>query len=189
MLRPALLTALFLGGCATTATPVEVTRFSLASDVARGTVAAVAGTAPTLEQQRYDAAVAGELGRLGFASGDGTTARYLYSTEVTRETRNGVTRRSPVTIGVGGGTGGYGGGVGLGASFGLGGNRNASRVEMRLAVRLIERATGQIVWEGRADGSAVSRSVAASPSETVDRLAAALFRDFPGPSGRTISVP
>ncbi len=186
IIRPVIVAALLLGGCATTARPVDVTRFSLAADVARGTIAATG--AATLEQSRYDAAVAGELSRLGFAAADPASARYLFSAEVTRDTRAALARRSPVTIGIGGGTGGYGGGVGLGASFGLGG-RPRDTVATRLAVRLTDRVTRQVVWEGRAEGDAASGSANASPGDGVDRLARALFQDFPGQSGRTISVP
>ncbi len=170
-------TALALGGCATTATPVDVTRFSRATDVLRGPVAAIADSAATLEQRSYETAVERELTRLGFEPRAATAARYVYAVDVTRDTRPAAPRRSPVTVGIGGGTGGYGGGVGLGASFGIGSRPRAEGVT-RLSVRLVDRAGGQVVWEGRAEGSA-----------DVARLAAALFRDFPGESGRTISVP
>jgi hypothetical protein len=53
----------------------------------------------------------------------------------------------------------------------------------RLIVRIERRSDGTVIWEGRAETGA-----AADPAASVQRLAAALFRDFPGASGRTITV-
>ena len=179
--------ALALGGCAATIPPVQVTRFHLGADIPRGQVTMVDGGG-SLERGAYDAAVARELARLGFATG-GAAARYTFSTEITRDTRQALARRSPVTIGIGGGTGGYGGGVGLGASFGLGGKRSGETVVTRLSVQLRERGGKGVVWEGRAETEGEARSAAAQPGLAADKLAAALFKDFPGESGRTITVP
>ena len=177
------LVPLMLAGCATTPRPVEVTRFSIAPDVARGSVSPTAGSAPTLEQKSYEDAIGRELVRLGFIGAD--PSRYTYSVDVVRDTRPAPSRRSPVTIGIGGGTGGWGGGVGLGASFGVGGSRSRDTVVTRLSVQLRERTGGRVVWEGRAEGETSTNDRA----NEIDRLAVALFRDFPGQSGRTISVP
>lgn len=179
--HPLWLLPLVLAGCATTPPPAQVTRFSAAPDVARGSAAPAPGSAPTLEQANYESAVGRELTRLGFVGGD--PMRYTYSVDVTRTTRERTSRRSPVTIGIGGGTGGWGGGIGGGVSFGVGGGGSRDTVVTRLSVQMRERASGRVVWEGRAEG--VSDATAAS----VDRLAAALFRDFPGESGRTVYVP
>lgn len=179
--RPLLLVTLALAGCATTPPPAQVTRFSAAPDVARGSIAPAPGSAPTLEQANYENAVGRELARLGFASD--AAPRYTYTADVTRTTRERTQRRSPVTIGIGGGTGGWGGGIGGGVSFGVGGGGSRDTVVTRLSVQMRERTSGRVVWEGRAEG--VSDATAAS----VDRLAAALFRDFPGESGRTVYVP
>lgn len=180
--RLPLIALLLVGGCATIPGPVEVTRFAAGGNVARAAVVAAPGSAPTLEQKSYEDAVGRALARLGFV-GD-SPARYTFSVDVSRDSRAAPRRRSPVTIGIGGGTGGYGSGVGLGASFGLGGNRARDTVVTRLSVQLRERATGRVVWEGRAQGETSENGGA-----SIDRLAAALFRDFPGESGRTISVP
>jgi Domain of unknown function (DUF4136) len=114
--------------------------------------------AVSLEQSTYDAAVAQELARIGF-SGEGV-ARYDYTAEVTKDVRRDPVRRSPVTIGIG---------------------RDTTLTT--LFVQLRDRATGKTVWEGRAEAEST-----APGGERVERLAAALLRDFPGPSGRTISV-
>ncbi len=180
-------TALALGGCAASIPPVQVTRFHLGSEIVRAAVAPVA-LDNSLERAAYDAAVARELSRLGFSAG-GTEARYTFATEVTRDTRAAAPKRSPITIGVGGGTGGYGGGVGLGASFGLGGNKSSEIIVTRLSVQLRERGGKGIVWEGRAETEAGSNAAASQPGLAADKLATALFKDFPGESGRTITVP
>ena len=50
-------------------------------------------------------------------------------------------------------------------------------------------ATGAVVWEGRAQTEAPGNAPAAQPGLAADKLARALFQDFPGESGRTITVP
>lgn len=182
-----LTTALALGGCAASIPPVQVTRFHLGSEIVRGSVAPVV-VENSLERAAYDAAVARELARLGFAAG-GAEARYTFSIEVTRDSRAAAPKRSPVSIGIGGGTGGYGGGVGAGVSFGLGGNKSNEVILTRLSVQLRERGGKGVVWEGRAETEAPSNAPASQPGLAADKLATALFKDFPGESGRTITVP
>ncbi len=160
--------------------PVQVTRFTSGTEIVRGP-AAPAVAAVSLEQSTYDAAVSKALADVGFAPEGAAT--YVYTAEVTKDVRRNPVRRSPVTIGIGGGTGGYGGGFGIGGSFGIGGNRSRDTTVTVLSVRLRDRATGRTVWEGRAEAEST-----APGGESVERLAAALFKDFPGQSGRTISV-
>ncbi len=188
MIRALLLsTALALSGCAASIPPVQVTRFHLGREIVRGAVAPVV-VENSLERAAYDTAVARELARLGFAAG-GTEARYTYSSEVTRDARAAASKRSPISIGIGGGTGGYGGGVGAGVSFGLGGNKSSEVIVTRLSVQLRERGGKGVVWEGRAETEAPSSAPASQPGLAADKLATALFKDFPGESGHTISVP
>jgi hypothetical protein len=58
-------------------------------------------------------------------------------------------------------------------------------VATELAVRIQRRSDATVAWEGRAQ---TESRVGADRGATVDRLASALFRDFPGESGRTIRV-
>jgi len=58
-------------------------------------------------------------------------------------------------------------------------------VVTELAVRIQRRSDATVAWEGRAQSE--SRA-GADRGATIDRLASALFRDFPGESGRTIRV-
>jgi hypothetical protein len=180
LLSAAALALVFCSGTVATARPVQVTRFAAPGEIARGP-AAPAAAAASLEQSTYDAAVSRELAQAGFAAeGD---ARYIYTAEVTKDVRRDPVRRSPVTIGIGGGTGGYGGGFGIGGSFGIGSSRDRDTTTTTLFVQLRDRTSGKVVWEGRAETEST-----APGGERIERLAAALFRDFPGQTGRTISV-
>jgi hypothetical protein len=53
-------------------------------------------------------------------------------------------------------------------------------------VRIQRRSDATVAWEGRARMDARAGSALAERGAAVDALAAALFRDFPGESGRTI---
>jgi hypothetical protein len=187
----AIVTALALGGCAASIPPVQVTRFHLDGAIAPGTI--TLSPAVGLERQTYEAAVTRELNRLGFASADSPSARYIVAVDIQRDARDAGPRRSPFSIGLGGavGGGGYrGGGVGVGGgiSFPIGKRRSSEIVFTRISVRITERATGATIWEGRADTTASSNAPASQPGLAADKLAAALFRDFPGVSGRTVTV-
>jgi hypothetical protein len=187
----AIVTALALGGCAASIPPVQVTRFHLDGAVTPGTIAL--SPAIGLERQTYEAAVTRELNRLGFANADSPVARYVVAVDIQRDSRDNGQRRSPFSIGLGGGVGGggyRGGGVGVGGgvSFPIGKRRSSETVFTRISVRITERATGATVWEGRADTMASSNAPASQPGLAADKLATALFRDFPGVSGRTVTV-
>ncbi len=97
-------------------------------------------------------------------------------------------RRSPVSVGVGGSTGSYGSGVGVGVGINLGGGPR-KMLDLQLSVRIDDAASGQALWEGRALTAVPVKAPAAQPSLAAAKLAEALFKDFPGESGRTISVP
>jgi hypothetical protein len=108
--------------------------------------------------------------------------------DVQRGSREMLDQRGPVSVGVGGGTGGWGSGVGVGVGFNLGGGGSRERIGTMLSVRIKRRSDGTVFWEGRAVTEARGDSPEADPSAAVERLAEALFRDFPGESGRTIRV-
>lgn len=190
--------AMSLGACATTptASPVEVSRFHLGAPLETGTLSAeatTAGWATSLESQIYTAAVANELAKYGYAQpATGANSQYLAVVGVTRTTRPGPPRRSPITIGIGGGTstGGYGGGVGIGGgvSFPIGKPRYRTIVMTDLSVQIRRRTDGTVIWEGHAQTATDSQSPDAQTNAEAAKLAGAIFRGFPGESGRTITV-
>lgn len=61
-------------------------------------------------------------------------------------------------------------------------------VALRLHVRLLDGKQAQL-WEGTATTTARINSPAAQPGLAAEKLADALFADFPGESGRTITIP
>lgn len=190
--------ALALGGCATVVPPVEVTRFHNAAPTwAPGTRYAIAtapldGPAagmPSLEWNSYRAAVDQQLQRQGLvAAGSGERAPLLVRIDFARSERVNGGGGSPVSVGVGGGTGGYRSGVGLGVGFSFGGGPRRI-YDIQLSVRIDDAASGNALWEGRALAAIPAKAPAAQPSLAAAKLAEALFKDFPGESGRTISVP
>ena len=193
------LAALGLAGCTTTGSlpPTEVIRYHLGTPIARGTIAVqpLSGpAAPSLEFQTYAAAVQGELARVGYAAAaPGASPDFVATVDFQRANRVGPPRRSPISIGLGGGgySGGYrGGGVGLGGgiSFPLGRSRRSEVVMSQLSVTIKRRADQTSIWEGRAQGVSDARAPEANTQGLARKLAAALFTGFPGESGRTIEV-
>lgn len=186
-----------LAGCATnTVRPVEVTRFHLGAPLERGTLIiqpAPGGDASSLEFRTYAAAVEREALRNGFGTpAAGGTAQYLGVVGFTRTVREGPPRSSGVSIGLGGGSygGGYGGGVGVGGgvSFPIGKRRYRELVTTDLSVQIRRRADATVIWEGHAVNTADGAAIDAQPDAAAAKLAGALFRGFPGESGRTITV-
>lgn len=195
-LRLALLATLpaLAAGCTTTGArpPIDVTRYHLSEPFERTTVTVMPMTGSmndaTPEFRAYADAVQAELSRLGYvpATSD-RPAGYIASVSFTRASRGVVQERPPVSIGLGGGS--FGGGVGLGGgvSFGLGKRKNNEILVSQLWVQLRRRAGENVIWEGRAETTGVGLRDN-QPAATAQRLAAALFKDFPGESGITITV-
>jgi hypothetical protein len=186
------LAAASLAGCASSIPPVQVTRFHANPQLAAGAAViepANGGDAQSLEFRAYAAAVSRELTTLGVTEAQGTASPYVVTLDIGRETREELSRGSPVTIGVGGGSFGGRSGVGFGTSFGLGRNRGREVIITRMAVQIRKRADKSVIWEGRAETEASSRAPASQPGLAADKLAAALFKGFPGTSGQTVRVP
>jgi hypothetical protein len=184
--------ALALAGCAAQAPETRVTRFHLGQPIARGEIAVEArdpAMAGTLEFKNYAGAVADELVRTGFRLAPGIAKSELVAVvDVSRGTRAMLDEGSPFSIGIGGGTFGRNVGVGGGVSFPIGKSRTRELIGTQLAVQIKRRSDGTVIWEGRAMSEARSDTPYAEPAAAVLKLAAALFQDFPGESGRTITV-
>jgi hypothetical protein len=179
--------ALALSGCATggggnasTAGGTDVARFHLGEQtIARGQIAIEPfdrADANRSEFRTYAAAVARELGRLGWTVVPGTTStEQVALIDVEQGSRQAVAALTAARIG-----------RGVAAAVTQGEAANVTATLLEVGIR--RRSDATVFWEGRAVGEARTGSAEAASTAAVDRLAAALFRDFPGESGRTIRV-
>lgn len=190
-LLAAAIASLTLSACVVPTGPVEVTRFNRAADgyvYGNGSyIVTPAKASDALSLSPYLAAVAREMQQIGYSE-------KLDNSDVIAEVsvsarKMEAPRRSPVSVGVGGSTGSYGSGVGVGLGFDLGALGNKDSVQTTLNVRLLRRSDNLVIWEGRAVQSAGATSPAAQPGIAASKLASALFDDFPGISGETVTVP
>lgn len=186
-----------LGACTASyrTAPVDVTRYHLGQPMERTSfsIEPISGAdSVNPEFQLYADAVGAELERLGYVRSMGTSpSGYIAAVSFRRVSKGAFRERPPVTIGIGGGSfsGGRRGGVGVGGDVGFGiGGKTREVYGTELWVQLRRRSDSTTVWEGRAQTEAVSGTEGAQPREIAARLAQALFRDFPGESGVTITV-
>lgn len=159
------------GGDAADGAPrgVSVTRTHLGGDFTRGEVAVeprfAIQAAGGFYLPAFADAVSAELRRLGFAPSTSPAAsEFIATVDVATGTQAALSARIPGVA-----------------------TANAAAATLpatQLAVQLKRRSDGSIVWEGRALSYA-----GANPSATrVQSLARAMFRDFPGETGRTVVV-
>jgi hypothetical protein len=195
--------ALLLAGCATPTGPVEVTRFNRTSDGIQygsgsfniGTVTENGATAG-ISSSPYQAAVGREMQRIGYSDAGAATASASAVSDVVANIAITVSdlgtqqSRSPVSVGVGGSTGGYRSGVGVGVGLDLTSllSKPKSRILTELSVKLVRRSDNKVIWEGKAAQEATAGTPAAQGGIAASKLAEALFRNFPGVSGETITV-
>ena len=195
LLASPLAALLLLSACVVPTGPVEVTRFNRAAEgivYGSGSYTVVpspaAKTGETLALSPYLAAVAREMQRVGYSEKiDGSDV----VVEVTVDTaRMEAAKQSPVSVGVGGSTGSYGSGVGVGVGINLGSlGGSGAQVITTLRIRMLRRTDNVVIWEGRASQTAGAKSPAAQPGIAASKLAAALFKIFPGESGTSSTVP
>jgi hypothetical protein len=158
---------------------LEVARFHLGEPVARAQIAVepfdkADGNRP--EFPAYAAAVGRQLSRLGWTVVPTTKqSEQIALIDLEQGSREAVAALSAARIGRG---------VSGSAPAGTSADVTASLLEV--AIR--RRSDGTVFWEGRAVGEARTGSPEAARTAVVERLAEALFRDFPGESGRTIRV-
>lgn len=194
----ALLAAALASGCAMEmgggrVEPPSVTRFHLGQEIARGQIAvepADPAAAGSLEFAQVSAPVERELTRLGWEVVRGNArSEQVAVVRVDQGSRESLRQRSSLSIGVGGGSFGRSSGVGVGVGGTVPiGSRSNEIVGTMLGVRIQRRSDATVSWEGRAQMEARAGSELADQGAAVDRLASALFQDFPGESGRTIRV-
>ncbi|HET9630391.1 MAG TPA: DUF4136 domain-containing protein [Novosphingobium sp.] len=181
-----------LAACVAPTGPIEVTRFHTADTamLGRGGIAveAAAGMDPgSIELKTFEEAVTRELQRIGYADSGAASPAQIAQVRLERRTVQPERRRSPVTVGVGGSTGSYGSGLGMGVGIDLSGPPPAM-TETLLGVVIRERASGAVLWEGRAAFAVRADSPLATTPLGAAELARALFAGFPGRSGETVLV-
>ena len=178
--------AVSLAGCSTTGGGggsrgggVDVARFHLGEPVARAQIAIEPYDKADSVRADYPAvaaAVERQLTRLGW-----TVVRTVGQSEqvalvdLTQGSRETVAAQTSARVG-----------RGLAPSPSSG--SSAGIVASLLEVGIKRRSDGTLFWEGRAVGEARSGAAEAAPMAAAERLATALFRDFPGESGRTIRI-
>ncbi|HEX8193872.1 MAG TPA: DUF4136 domain-containing protein [Allosphingosinicella sp.] len=148
---------------------VDVTRTHLGGQIARAQIAVEpvnAADANTPDWQGVSDAVERQLARHGYTiAANRPASEQIARVTVTQGSRTALTTGWP---------------AGLGA-----GSRQQNALATLLDVRIQRRSDGSVFWQGRA----VAETPAGTPrAQVVERLAEALFRDFPGESGRTIRV-
>jgi hypothetical protein len=139
--------------------------------------------APALQFGALAAMAATELGRAGFKPpASGASADYIARIALNGSSEQ-VTRRSPISIGIGGGRGGWNGGVSGGVAFPLGGGTRTVTTAM-MSMQIRRASDNSAVWEGRASATAPT----ADPYSAAPALLKALLGGFPGPSGQSLTV-
>lgn len=182
---------ILLSGCVTPVGPVQVTRFHTgeAGLLGKGGISvepAPGSDASSLEWQTYRGAVMHELQHLGYSEVPAGRGGQVALMRISR-TSQPLDGSGPVSVGVGGSTGSYGTGVGVGVGINLS-PRPKAQVDTELAVSIRERASGKVLWEGRAQFTVGSGSPLATTALAAPKMSQALFFDFPGNSGETIEV-
>ena len=183
----AILLALALAGCETSrgergtrAGGVEVARFHLGEQtIARSRIAIEPfdrADANRPEFPRYAAAVSRELTRLGWtvvATTGGSEQIALIDVE--QGSREAIAMLSAARVG-----------RNVAGAPPQGSSANITATLLEVAIR--RRSDATVFWEGRAVAEARTGSAEAAPAAAAERLAEALFRDFPGESGRSIRI-
>ena len=188
----ALMAAVLTAGCAPSLQPIEVTRFhapELASQGTYGTISVepAPGTEDSLALAPYRDAVMAKLAQIGFTPAATGSGARVAEIRLDRSTWQSGRDGSPVSVGVGGSTGSYGSGVGVGLGIDLSGPP-PEQVATQVSVVIRDRASGQSVWEGRAEQVIPANQELAQPAASARKLAEALFVDFPGENGETYDV-
>jgi hypothetical protein len=167
------------GGKRPAAGGVDVARFHLGDPVARAQIAVEPfdkADSNRPEYPAYAAAVGRQLSRLGWTVVPTTTqSEQVALIDLEQGSREAVAALSAARIG-----------RGVSATVPVGTSAGVTATLLEVAIR--RRSDGTVFWEGRAVDEARTGTPEAARTAAVERLANALFRDFPGESGRTIRV-
>jgi hypothetical protein len=158
---------------------LEVARFHLGEPVARAQIAVEPfdkADANRPEFPAYAAAVGRQLSRLGWTVVPTTSgSEQIALIDLEQGSREAIAALSAARVG-----------RGLSSTLPAGTSPGVTASLLEVAIR--RRSDGTVFWEGRAVGEARTGTPEAARTAVVERLAEALFRDFPGESGRTIRL-
>jgi hypothetical protein len=159
---------------------MDVARFHLGEQtIARGQIAIEPfdrADSNRPEFQTYAAAIARELGRLGWTVVPAATrTEQVALIDVEQGSRQAIAALTAARIG-----------RNVAAAAAQGNAADVTATLLEVGIR--RRSDATVFWEGRAVAEARTGSAQAASTAAVERLATALFRDFPGESGRTIRV-
>jgi len=192
MLRKTAIAAacLTLSACAVPVGPVEVARFHLpdTAGLGHGTIAVTAGPGMAqgdLELQTYETAVERKLGALGYSPASPDQAEQIAQIRIARSEIDDGVNTTHVGVSAAGST--HASAMGIGVAIPIG-PRNARRTATDLAMVIRDRASGKVLWEGRASFTVSSTSPLAQTALAAPKLAEALLSNFPGDSGQTVLV-
>jgi hypothetical protein len=172
---------------------VEVSRFlaegTAAQALGHGTIAVATEAdrlAGDVERATYEAAVIDQLAGAGYDTatpGDG--GQVVELTVRHAEVAPAEAKRKPVSGEMAVGVSNHGSYQALGLNIDLSKPRKAL-LSTRLEARIRDKATGAVLWEGRADIATREGDSKWTDQAIAARLAEALFAGFPGKNGETI---
>jgi hypothetical protein len=172
---------------------VEVSRFlaegTAAQALGHGTIAVATEAdrlAGDVERATYEAAVIDQLAGAGYDTatpGDG--GQVVELTVRHAEIAPAEAKRKPVSGEMAVGVSNHGSYQALGLNIDLSKPRKAL-LSTRLEARIRDKATGAVLWEGRADIATREGDSKWTDQAIAARLAEALFAGFPGKNGETI---
>jgi hypothetical protein len=175
---------------------VEVSRFLAPGDLAQalghGSVEVAPGSGQLADQQEqaaYEAAVVDQLVKSGYQTGvpRGSSSQLVEFTIRHTELEPAGARHKPVSGETDVSVSNRGSSVGMALHLDFSKPPKAL-VSTRLEARIKDRASGQTLWEGRADIATRDGDPSWSDQAIAVRLADALFGGFPGKSGESFTL-
>ena len=172
-----------LTACAATGTrqsgaSTEVARFHLGEPIARAQISIEPfdkADANRAEFAGYVGAVERQLARLGWTVVRSGQSEQVAMIDVEQGSRNAIAALAAARVG-----------RGVSATAPSGDARDVVATLLEVAIR--RRSDGTVFWEGRAVAESQAGGPTGASAGAIEKLAGALFRDFPGESGRTIRI-
>lgn len=176
---------------------IEVSRFiaeGTAASLGHGSIAVVSGESDALEPPSdspvFEAAVIDRLVRAGYdtaSAGPATSSQVAELRLLRRTIEPAEQKRKPVSGAAEFGVGNRGTAYGLALAVDLS-KPLPALVSTHLDARIRDRATGAVLWEGRAEVASREGDERWTDQDIAGRLADALFEGFPGNGDKVLAV-